>query len=443
MENKLSLFVLMIVGFSFNLFSQSLPLWQRLPNAPFFESGKFEDIFFINDQTGWVVGHTSITLGTVFKTTDGGISWFDQSFPVSSGTYLRCVGFINDSTGWCGNLNPRQNNLMYKTTNGGTNWFVDESIPDSSLSGVCGIWVMDESNVYACGIWSNDAGILKTTDSGNSWKYIDLKPYAKGVVDVFFFSPDTGFVVGFDTSKQSAVVLATEDGGETWSIKHISEHQDEWAWKISFPTRKIGYVSLQAFNGNHHFLKTIDGGNTWEDMPFSAYNNFVPSGIGFISELKGWQGTHPSGTKKGSVETTDGGLTWFDNDSIKNVNKFRIVNDTLAYACGETVYKYTSEIISGVYRETFNYPSDYGLSQNFPNPFNPLTTILFSIPGEQHVQLEVHNVNGELVNTLVDGDLKAGAYEVRFVGSKLVSGVYFYTLKTGNFSQTKKMVLLK
>lgn len=432
--------------FSTNYFSQNLPTWQRLPNAPYNQNGKFEDIYFINDTVGWLVGiHPApASSGAVYKTNDGGKSWIDQSFPIQYGAYLRSVGFINDSIGWCGNLysHPLLNNLMYKTTNGGMVWLQDENVPDSSLSGVCGIWVIDKLNLYACGNFGSNPGLLKTTDSGNSWQYVDLKPYATGAVDLYFFSPDTGFVVGKDITGSSAVVLATIDGGNTWEIKHTSAHTGEWAWKINFPTRNTGYVSLQTNNNDRYFLKTIDGGSNWIDLPSSGYTNFRPSGIGFVNELNGWLGTHP-GTDGGSIETTDGGLTWSINNSTKNVNKYRIINDTLAYACGETVYKYTSEIISDVGGSLPLVPTEFSLFQNFPNPFNPVTTILFTIPYEENVQLQIFNINGELMETLINKKLGVGEYEMIFVGSKLPSGVYFYTLKAGSFTETKKMILLK
>jgi hypothetical protein len=89
------------------------------------------------------------------------------------------------------------------------------------------------------------------------------------------------------------------------------------------------------------------------------------------------------------------------------------------------------------------------LEQNYPNPFNPQTTIAFSLKGRGRVKIDVYNVAGELVKTLVDETRDAGSYtDVRWdgtngVGSPVASGVYFYKLVTNNFSQTKKMVLLK
>jgi hypothetical protein len=88
-------------------------------------------------------------------------------------------------------------------------------------------------------------------------------------------------------------------------------------------------------------------------------------------------------------------------------------------------------------------PQSFSLSQNFPNPFNPVTTISWQIPVSSHVTLKVYNLLGKEVAVLVNGEKPAGSYNLEFDAGKLPSGTYFYTLQAGNFVQTKKMVLLK
>ena len=85
----------------------------------------------------------------------------------------------------------------------------------------------------------------------------------------------------------------------------------------------------------------------------------------------------------------------------------------------------------------------YRLEQNYPNPFNPVTKITYSIPMTQYTILKVYNVLGKEVKTLINEIKPAGFYEVEFDGSELASGIYFYKLESGNFIQTKRMVLLK
>ncbi len=87
--------------------------------------------------------------------------------------------------------------------------------------------------------------------------------------------------------------------------------------------------------------------------------------------------------------------------------------------------------------------SDYGLEQNYPNPFNPSTKIKFSIPQNEFVSLKVYDILGNEVANLVDEQISAGTYEVTFNAGKLASGVYVYSLKAGEFSQTRKLMLMK
>ncbi|MBC8043115.1 MAG: T9SS type A sorting domain-containing protein [Rhizobacter sp.] len=88
-------------------------------------------------------------------------------------------------------------------------------------------------------------------------------------------------------------------------------------------------------------------------------------------------------------------------------------------------------------------PKQFELSQNYPNPFNPATTIRYQLPSAGDVKLKVYDVLGREVASLVNERQKAGSYAVSFNASKLSSGVYFYRLTTGNFVQTKKMLLIK
>ncbi|MFH1374700.1 MAG: T9SS type A sorting domain-containing protein [bacterium] len=93
-------------------------------------------------------------------------------------------------------------------------------------------------------------------------------------------------------------------------------------------------------------------------------------------------------------------------------------------------------------------PKTYALSQNYPNPFNPSTEIKFELPYRSHVTLTVYNVLGQKVITLIDADMQAGRYPVRWEGTagdgkEVASGVYFYKLEADDFVSTKKMMLLK
>ena len=114
--------------------------------------------------------------------------------------------------------------------------------------------------------------------------------------------------------------------------------------------------------------------------------------------------------------------------------------ETFAERVGTVV---TSASPTAVKTERSMTVNEFQLDQNFPNPFNPTTTVTFSIPQSGLTAVKVYDLLGKEVATLINGNLSAGFYTVPFNASELPSGVYFYTLRSGNFTQTKKMILTK
>jgi hypothetical protein len=90
-----------------------------------------------------------------------------------------------------------------------------------------------------------------------------------------------------------------------------------------------------------------------------------------------------------------------------------------------------------------NTPYEFSLSQNYPNPFNPVTTINYTLASSGKVELKVYDILGREVQTLVNDIQNAGSHTVNFNAVNLSSGVYFYRITSGNFSDIKKMVLVK
>jgi hypothetical protein len=101
-----------------------------------------------------------------------------------------------------------------------------------------------------------------------------------------------------------------------------------------------------------------------------------------------------------------------------------------------------SEIVA-IKNISMEIPSAFSLNQNYPNPFNPITNFKFSIINNEQVKIVVYDLMGREVATLVNEQLAPGTYETTFDGSALSSGTYFYKLTSGNFTQTKKLTLLK
>jgi hypothetical protein len=99
-------------------------------------------------------------------------------------------------------------------------------------------------------------------------------------------------------------------------------------------------------------------------------------------------------------------------------------------------------LVTGVAAEDIT-PNQFNLLQNYPNPFNPTTTIKYSIDKPGNVRLSVYDITGSKVATIVNENKLAGNYSVNFIGTDLPSGIYFYKLEAGQYSQIKKMILLK
>lgn len=138
-----------------------------------------------------------------------------------------------------------------------------------------------------------------------------------------------------------------------------------------------------------------------------------------------------------------------DEDSLRF--RFRLVTDASGTADGwyiDNVRILADTAVVGLAEDTEMLPNAYTLEQNYPNPFNPETTIKFGLPEASQVSLTVYNLLGQQIATLMDQHRKAGWHEVRWngldaAGQKVGSGVYFYQLKTENYTQVRKMVIMK
>jgi photosystem II stability/assembly factor-like uncharacterized protein len=393
-------------------------------------------VFFLDPDLGWVVNGA----GEIFHTSDGGESWVRQALePV----YLRSVGFASPTHGWVGSLEPSP--LLYATTNGGALWTQVSNIPAPQPTGICGIWVVNPSIVYACGRYDGPPRLIKTTNGGASWTSSDLSAHATTLIDCFFFDASNGFLVGGIGStfnNRRAVVLATTDGGATWETRHTGTRQAEWCWKITFPSPTIGYVSIERFAGQSYFLKTTDGGQSWQEFIF--LDDYSEQGIGFVSPTLGWIGGHEAPT----YESTDAGATWQPAGFGVNINRFRFLSETLGYAVGETVYKYSAET-TGIEADEIALESPAAiLGRNHPNPFRSSTSIPFVLGRSADVKLTVHDAQGRTIRALLDGRRAAGthvtSWDARDRGGQPVpAGVYWLRLDAGGDRRSAKVLVVK
>jgi hypothetical protein len=274
-----------------------------------------------------------------------------------------------------------------------------------------------------------------------------MSTHAAGLIDVYFPDPDTGFAVGLTNSnheQSSGVILFTEDGGETWEERFRTTRTGEWIWKLSFPSREVGYASLQRnAQSPIYFLKTTDGGATWEEKLFKSDYYFV-QGIGFVTEDEGWIGGNSSDP---SYHTTDGGETWEVDAIGPRMNRFRFLNDSLGYAVGQQVHKYALASAVAI-DDKAEVPSDLQLDPNYPNPFKISTTIRYTLPEPSPVQVTVYDVLGRRVTELVNETQTSGAHAVIWdgtnqAGETVGTGIYFFQINAGNRTESHTMVLMQ
>jgi protocatechuate 3,4-dioxygenase beta subunit len=145
-----------------------------------------------------------------------------------------------------------------------------------------------------------------------------------------------------------------------------------------------------------------------------------------------------SGLIPGSYSVTSQ-LYGYNNSQSSTVS----LDYSSAYSTSES-FTLTPDVVTAVIENAS--PAVIGsfeLNQNYPNPFNPSTTINFKVPNQSKVSLKVYNILGSEVATLVNETKAAGSYNITFNASRLSSGVYFYQLKSGNFTSTKKLILMK
>lgn len=450
---KISLIIGILVVYSTAFSQNQMGAWRTLANAPV-TNGRFDDVFFIDPATGWIV---EVATSKIYKTTNGGKSWdeiLDADEDLGYHVGFRCIGFVNDQVGWSGNLNfhnsPVPRRSLFETRDGGTTWLnISDRISGFDPAGICGLWVVNDQIICGAGRWNGPPVFIKSTDGGLSWTSKDLRPLVTGLVDVYFFNPDTGLVVGGngvgsslqEQNSSKSVILYTVDGGANWTTVYESTHTGVWCWKLSFPTRQIGYVSTQGAQSNGIVLKTTDGGLSWEEIVVGQGLGF--SGIGFVSPSFGWVAADLA------YETTNSGDSWqlVDNVGLL-INRFRFYGDTLGYAVGRTVYKYTARGPVSVPGHPVGAVSDFRLEQNYPNPFNPTTTISYHLAETVDVELNIYNLSGQRIRTLLSGRKEAGSHSLAWdgkndVGDEVASGLYLYKLRAGEFFQSHKMILIR
>lgn len=404
---------------------------------------RFNDVFFISPDTGWAVNGSA----HVYRTVDGGQSWQLKFY--REDTHLRSVGFLSQQRGFAGNVGAGEFGTtnpipLYESSNGGSTWTAVTEFDGPAPTGLCGMYVVNDTTVVAVGRVRGPAYFVRTTDSGETWQSKDMSEYAQGLIDVYFPHPDTGFAVGLTDEEHAAssgIVLATVDGGDTWETRMVTSRTGEWFWKMSWPSRSTGYASIQRNGGGPiYFAKTIDGGLTWEEKFFRS--DYFVQGIGFIDERTGWIGGNSA---QPAYFTTNGGDTWSPTNIGARLNRFRFLSDTLGYASGSSVHKFTRPASTSAPREE---TPELALDPIHPNPFAHEAQISYRLDAPSTVTVHVYDALGRSVRAIEDRMQAAGMHSLRWDGRDdggrtVAPGTYFVVLNIGGATVTRPVVFLR
>ena len=415
-----------------------------LPGSPYVNS-----ISAVNSNVIWAVCDT----GKVFKSTNGGLNWLQRNFGLGTGNLYGCSA-LDTSNCWIGSVNGN----IYKTSDGGFTWVLQLSVPGSFSDGI----KMFNANygIYYGDPVSNGQQFQYryTTNGGTNWLLAPNAPAGPseyGVVNGWDWL-DTGRVwLGVANIVANATfskVYRTSSGfaGGVWNaglFGGTGTSQGLYSQAIGFTDANNGMLGTN----NSNIRKSTDGGATWANV--STPGGFASFSVTNINSQKDGSNIIRfmilSNSESYCFRTTNLGAVWTAEPLPTQVlgaklEHMQFINASTGFASGMSgkFIRYTGP--SGITNQGGIVPGEFRLEQNYPNPFNPSTNISFSIPNPSDVTLKVYSPLGKEVATLVNEFKSAGNYKYEFNASEiLTSGIYFYTLKSGNFTETKKFILVK
>ena len=430
-----------IIIISAETFSQGT--WEKIdtPTDQFLQS-----IHFVDSLYGWAVGNS----GTIIHTSDGGDNWVIQDSKTEN--EIVDVFFLNRSLGWASAWNYTIlpfGTLLLKTTDGGFKWNVEAYREDNLF--ITTILFTDSLNGWMGG---RPHALVRTTDGGVNWQqaYIDTMTLAFfPVLNIQFYNAQYGYACGgrFDIA---GVIWRTTNSGDSWTpIDPVYAPPDE-IWQMHFfDSLNVIGVGGDPDQFGVGFINTTNAGNSWDYNEIGILG--AATAVSFRTGSEGWA---PIPLANSLLYTLDSAKTWTEVNAPDSSAIYELIfTDSLhGFAAGEegAILKYKPQNINDVKVIEQTTHDTYQLYQNYPNPFNPVTKIKFSIPSNQmgktpNVKVVVFDILGNEVASLLDKELLSGIYEVEFgamVGNRqLVTGIYFYQLRAGEFVQTKKMILLR
>ncbi len=382
--------------------------------------------------------------------------WVQMSVPNAS--EVHCIEIYGDQ------LFVGTNNGIFHSNNNGANW------ESAGLTNHRIISLAKSGNNLLAGSW-NYEGIFLSTNNGENWiaaglsgrAILDLETISNNVFagtdSGFFLSTNNGgnwaasglpnqYILSLAKSGNNLLAGTNEDlylssnNGANWQyIFLIPFHIQVVSFAVSGDTvyasgiPQVGGTALifYSYNSGIYFPNIIG------PLPNNLYaGSLAMSGINIFA-----------GTFEGIFMTSNSGVNWINKNqgfnSPPSLSCLTIGNGYIfAGTYGQSAWKRSiMDITSGIEQISGFVPSSFSLKQNYPNPFNPETKIRYDVSSSCDVKLKVFDMNGREVETLVNEKQSPGTYEATFNASSFPSGVYFYEMHAGKFTETKKMIVIK
>ncbi len=235
--------------------------------------------------------------------------------------------------------------------------------------------------------------------------------------------------------------IPANSGSYSWDIPNINLQQC-WVKVSDSDSLQINDTNDQAFQIFHPI--TITSPNGSEKLNSGATQNvtWIYEDVSNVSISYTSDNGSSWNTLASNVSAANKSYTWL----VPNINsqqcKIKISDSNNLQYFDESDSVFTIKPLVKI-QEGSEIPTKYTLYQNYPNPFNPSTIINYSIPKRSNIIIRVYDIIGREMATLLNEEKDAGNYSVKFDGSKLSSGIYFYQLRSGNFVETKKLLLMK
>ena len=388
---------------------------------------------FINHNTGFCVGSG----GVILKTTNGGINWVTLPCPITANfNYVKMFSYSNIIIG------VNDNNVFLKSTNSGINWIL-YSLPEVPIklqfvSFTNGFFIINNVGYF----WD----FYRTTDGGQNWIHYGFQFWGQYGYnkDIYFINESTGWLcrtaeVYFPYVHKNILIYKTSNAGENWSYIYGkgSLFTVNMTYRIFFVNSSLGFLTEYPYS--ECLYRSTNGGNNFQHILGSGYEKNYYS-MSFPSIYTGWF------TGDQTIKTINGGVNW-DTITTPGGNSYKevfFINNLTGWIAGDggLIAKTTNGAtnINGISNEIHK---SFELYQNYPNPFNPSTNIKFDVRQSSNTKLIIYNILGKEIATLVNEKLSAGSYEVDWDASGFPNGIYFYKLETEEYTEVKKMVLLK